>query len=76
MLKMQFLQKQNKKPKKQTNKKNKPKKEYKFSKPFFKFFFNMYAGLGYFVRSAYQYNSPSMGHPDKRKAARDPRFIG
>ena len=36
----------------------------------------MYAGLGYFVRITYQYSSQSMGRPDKRKAARDSRFIG
>ena len=75
MLKSNFFKNKTKNQKNKQTKK-KPKKEYKFSKPFFKFFFNMYAGLGYFVRSTYQYNSPSMGHPDKRKAARDPRFIG
>ena len=48
----------------------------------------IYTGLGYFIHTtisieftieftrSYQLKSKSMGTPDKRKAARDSRFVG
>ena len=62
--------------KKKKKKITKPKKEYKFLKPFFRVLLNIHIGLGYFIRTAYQFSSQSMGQPYKRKTARDSLFVG
>ena len=55
--------------------KTKTKKEEKFSKQFLSPF-RIYTGLGYFIRTAYQFNSQSMGRPDKRKAEETHGLLG
>ena len=54
----------------------KSKKECKFLKSFFKLSLDIYPSLRYYIHTTCQFNSHSMDRPDKRKTARDSRFVG